>query len=506
MSDKQLKEFEAHLKAIQQAAAIDYTETIADKRTRISKLLSNYKLFFEYYFSHYAKVECANFHITLANRVKKNKEFKGVFEAFRGAAKSVHTNIGIPLWLKFNEELKCMLLVGATEKAAIRLLASVKAELAVNPRLISDFGQQVLPGSWEDGEFSTKDGCAFFALGLGQSPRGIRNSSSRPDYICVDDADTKKRCKNPQLVREAIEWIEDDLIPAMDIGIKRFVLSNNRISKTSILSGLVQKYVTEKPNFAKWFHLKVNAVDDKGRSTWSAKYSDEYWANEKAAKTLRSWEKEYMNNPVEEGTIFKAEWIKYCKILPLRQYDLVVVYIDPSFKDTATSDFKAVKMWGRKGRELHLLSSFVRQCSIATMVAHCYDLAATVPSDVNVNFYMEANFLQDLILDEFDVEGDSRGSYLNIIPDKRKKPDKYSRIEATSVLYERGFVFYDIEKKDDPDFVRSIEQLLSIEPGYSTPDDSPDADEGAMNILQNGFRTTRHSPIIGARTYPYNNY
>ena len=64
---------------------------------------------------------------------------------------------------------------------------------------------------------------------------------------------------------------------------------------------------------------------------------------------------------------------------------------------------------------------------------------------------MEANFMQDVILDEFAVEGELRGYQLPIMPDKRKKPDKIQRIEAVSPLWERGFVWYNERKKEDPD-------------------------------------------------------
>ena len=41
------------------------------------------------------------------------------------------------------------------------------------------------------------------------------------------------------------------------------------------------------------------------------------------------------------------------------------------------------------------------------------------------SWYMEANFMQDTILDEFQREGELRGYQLPMIGDKRKKPDKF---------------------------------------------------------------------------------
>lgn len=94
-----------------------------------------------------------------------------------------------------------MVLVGKSEDNANTLLADVQAELQYNQRYINDFGEQYNSGSWEEGEFVTKDGTAFFARGRGQSPRGLRYRSHRPDYIVIDDLDDDELCENPAACR-----------------------------------------------------------------------------------------------------------------------------------------------------------------------------------------------------------------------------------------------------------------------------------------------------------------
>jgi len=46
-----------------------------------------------------------------------------------------------------------------------------------------------------------------------------------------------------------------------------------------------------------------------------------------------------------------------------------------------------------------------------------YNLYESLPKDVVVSFFMEANFMQDIILDEFAAEGDCRGYQLPIMAD-----------------------------------------------------------------------------------------
>ena len=118
------------------------------------------------------------------------------------------------------------------------------------------------------------------------------------------------------------------------------------------------------------------------------------------------------------------------------------------------------------------------------MVRWFYDFHERLPEGVICDYVMEANFLQDIILDEFTVEGNNRGYQLPIRGDLRKKPDKFQRIEAISPLWERGFVWYNQDMQTDRDMLTGIEQLLSFEKGSRTHDDAPDADEGAIYLLQ----------------------
>lgn len=493
-----IKDFEQHVLEISRATMVDSDESVAEKRLRVERLKNNYEEFFEYYFPRYAKSKCAQFHIDLANAMLNNNEFSGIIEWFRGSAKSTHLTIGIPMWLKANGRLKCMLLVGQTDEKANRLLASLQAQLMSNHRYINDFGLQYAYGSWADGEFRTKDGTAFYAIGLGQNPRGTRADENRPDYIVCDDLDSKKLSRNPKLVREAVEWIEDDLMGCFDIGDKRFAFVNNRISKNSILAKLHEQYVLTNPK-STWYYSRVNAIDKRSNPTWPEKYTREYWQRERAKKSIRSWEREYMNNPIEEGTVFKERWINWSAVPALKDYDKIICYCDPSFKNTAHSDYKAIKVWGKRSARLYLIDAFVRKCSVATMVKWFYDFNERLPEGALVDYYIEANMLQDLLIDEFFEEGLLRGYQLPIRKDVRAKPDKFSRIEATSPLYERGLIIYNELKKNDPDFKTSIEQLLAIEQGSHTPDDSPDADEGAIYLLQKYSRTADTNVRIGAR-------
>jgi len=469
-------------------------ESPTEKEIRIKKLLSNYSAFVTYYFPHYAKCNTAPFQIKAANRIRKFTNFKGVFKWARGHAKSTHFDIFMPLWLKAQDELHVMVLVGKSETNAITLISDLQAELEANQRYINDFGKQVKAGSWEEGEFVTNDNCAFFARGRGQSPRGLRFRDKRPDYIVIDDLDDDELVQNEARVRKLTDWVKEALFGTLDGGRGRFIMVGNLISKTSVLENISKSEGV--------ILSTTNALLPNGDPTWASKWTKEELAEMAAFMGYRAFQKEMMNNPITEGAVFKQDWIKWKRMPKLEKYEHLIAYCDPSFKSSSKNDYKAIKLWGKIGTELHHIDSFVRQTSVAEMVRWFYDLHERLAGATICDYYIEANFLQDILLDEFEREAKLRGYMLPIRPDKRKKPDKFQRIEAISPLWERGVVYYNANKQNDKDMLTGIEQTLAFEKGSRSHDDAPDADEGAIYLLQKRTRKENYPPAFGMRKSP----
>ena len=506
------QEWREHCKRIQSLTELDISanESPAERDRRISRLQKDYAAFCEYYFPHYLTlrdkttgepvkvVHNAPFHNSAARKVRDTPNLKAVFKWPRGHAKSTHFDIFVPLWLMFQpmKLISFMVVVGKSEDAANRLLGDIQAELEFNQRIIHDFGDQKDMGNWTEGEFRAKAGVKFLAVGRGQSPRGLRDRESRPDYVVIDDLDDDELCRNERRVKEMTEWVKEALFGALDVGRGRFIMVGNLISKTSVLANICATrgvYVSE-----------IQAVDKDGQPVWKDKWTKEEAQEYASFVGYKAWNKEMMHRPINEGTIFRNEWIRWKKALPLSQYDSLVCYTDPSFKATKSNDYKACRLWGKKGRELHLIKCYVRQDTVSGMVRWLYNLYEDTRDLAPVQFYMEANFMQDLILDEFAAEGDLRGYQLPIQADRRKKPDKIQRIEAVSPLWERGVVFYNKDEQNSPDMQVGIEQTLALERGSSVHDDAPDADEGAIFILQKQTRSSSVQPVFGSRPRPKN--
>lgn len=505
--DKLLRDYEQHCRRIERASTIDITETPQQQAERIKKNERKYQAWFEYYFPNYASVKCSWFHIKAADMIIRFPVLYLILAWFRGAAKSVHVCMGIPLFLMIvKKDLKFMLLIGLNEKKANRLLSDIQAQLIYNQRLINDYGKLFKYGDWSEGDFSTTTGVRFTSLGMGQDPRGLREGENRPDYVVVDDIDTKKRSRNPKLVREAVEYLTTDIMGLFGTVRRRLIVANNLAFKTGVTAGMVKTFSslheisTQKKQDQRHHILRVDRVDKKGNPEWPERDTPQSIELERSEFTHRAWESEMMNNPIDDGHVFRVENIQWKEMLPLDQYDVLVIRGDLSYKDEG--DFKALKFWAKKGREYHLIDCYVRQGSRRNAAVWLYDLFEDLgnkTNKLNIKVSIEGLFAQDEFVTDFDEEGDERGWWIDVVADKRPVGNKFDRIESTSGKYERRRVWYNIGKQTASDFQEAVDQLLAFEKGSGAPDDSPDADHGAFDILDRQSFVEQFQPRFVAR-------
>ncbi len=480
-----LKQWKQLCTQIQSMTSVNEHESESVRLKRIAKARSDYEFFVLYYFPHWCTdkatgkpIPCAKFHIKAAQYIMDNPVLLAVFKWARGHAKSTHMGVFIPMWLMAQKDptIHNLVLAGKSEDSAKQLLGDLQAELQFNRRYERDFGKQYNAGNWTDGSFTTLSGFSATAIGRGQSPRGLRDRQFRPDYIICDDLDDDELSRNPDRVRQATEWTREALMGTFGAEDGRFIMVGNLISKTSILANIAD---TEGCHVS-----QVNAIDKNGKPSWP-----EYWTlqrlDEKRKKMgYRSFQKEMMNNPITVGAIFDERWIQYGKMLPLRQYKQLICYTDPSWKASKKNDYKATMLVGKThDGSFHLLKAFADQTSVTNMILWLYAIRDYVGGKVPIYFYMEANMLQELLVQQVTEYGREHGSVIAVRPDKRSKPDKFARIEALQPLFEQGLVVFNEEEKDSLGMQTLVTQLLALERGSREHDDAPDALEGAIWLL-----------------------
>lgn len=496
---KALERYLEKLKRISETNHVNLNESEDDKKKRIDRCKKDYAFCVRYYFPHYATSECADFQIEAANYIKKHKECIDAEIWARGHAKSTHLDIMIPFWLWMNDEIDVMLLVGKNEDDAKTLLSDLQAEFEANPQIISDFGEQKKLGSWEDGNFVTKNDIAFFSLGRGQSPRGVRHRNKRPNLIVVDDIDDDEISENPKRVAKVGKWIWGALYGAMDNKGARLLFANNLIHATGIIAKLIEKITALSKNKKNVRVKIVNALDNNGNPTWHQKYTKQYFEEKREVMGDYAFETEQMNNPQIEGKIFKDEDIQWAPLPRLDHFECIVGHWDVAYSGSTNSDYNAVKVWGLKDKRFYLIKGFVKQCKMVTPIKWMIDFEKSMPSGVRIIWRYESQFWNDALKMIYDQVKEEMKAELILMQCERTITNKFTRIVTMQPYYQQGKIYYNIKEKFNIDMQTGTNQLKGIEPGYSCHDDSPDADEGAISYLNKFIPSNNPLPRTGQR-------
>lgn len=500
---RSLDDWKLHCDAIQNSTAINHFEEKGVQDLRKQKALKDYNFFVKTYFPVLAKTDCADFHIEAANSILKKPNRISVLEWPREHAKSVHADIIIPMWLLIHNELSGMILMGKNSIDACNLLSDVQAELQFNELYKFDWGDQYNFGDWAEGDFTTKNGIRFLAVGRDQSPRGARKGANRPNYTAIDDIDDDEMVNNLKRVKSILKRILGALLFALDTNKWRMVVAGNRIHAQSVLAHMVGDTRPNVPKRKNIFHSKIVAAYNKLTGlpssiplqsgidipAWHQKHSVETLnAKILAAGPTEAMRELFHENRIE-GTIFKDKFIQWKKMPKMnwKNYTVIIGYCDPSFENKETSDYKAVRIWGLLGEDKHCLKSFVQRTEMMNVFMFMSDQEDHLPPGVEIIWYIEEQFfnrpIKDALIMHNRLRKDCGKKPLYITIDTRDKPNKYTRIVRMESPYYLGSVYYNIDEVHNADMIEGNNQLKGIEPGYHSPDDAPDADEGAWYFL-----------------------
>ena len=465
---------------IYKSTPVDMSESPADKVKRMRRLEANDEEWFQYYFPDFATAEPAHFHRKATRRIMTHPEYFECRCWSRELAKSTRTMMEV-LKLTLTGKKFNVLLVSNSESNANRLLEPYRAQLDSNRRIINDYGEQRSLDKWTDGEFRTKIGVAFRALGAGQSPRGTRNNNIRPDVILIDDIDTDQDCLNPDIITKRVNWIFEALIPTRSISVPLLVIAcGNIIAEFCCMTEMAKKCD----------HQDIVNIRTNGKSSWPQKNSEEDIDRVLSIMPYASIQKEYFNNPMTEGRIFKN--LTFGKIPPLSSMEQLLVYGDPSTsnRESKNSSYKVVALLGRKKEFTYIIKVFCKQCGQSEFIQAYYDMFNIVQmANCTASYWMECNSLQEGFFESFYDPEFKRISRLLRIPvfiqkDQRPKANKFTRIEATLEPPNRlGWLIFNEAEKTISHMEETEGQFKSVSPTYGGAIDAPDCIEGGYKIL-----------------------
>lgn len=439
----------------------------------------------QYFFPKYAKYPFAPFHIKAIERLLGNDEWYEVLSWSRELAKSTVVMFCV-MYLTLTGRKRNVMLASATQDAAIRLLAPYMANFEVNGRIIAFYGEQMSLGNWTDKEFITKGGAAFRAIGAGNAPRGSRNDEVRPDILLVDDFDTDEECRNPDIIEKKWQWYEQAFYATRSISEPTLIVwCGNIIAKDCC--------VLRAAGYAD-HHDIVNIRDKEGHSTWPEKNTEEYIDLTLSKISTASQQKEYYNNPISEGEVFKE--LTWGKVPPLSRFKFLVAYGDPApgEKGKKGSSTKGVCLMGMCGGNLYVIKCFLDHALNADFIRWYFELNEIVGDKVPVFSFIENNSLQDPFFQQVfkplvQKECRKRGEHLSIKGDEQRKTDKATRIEANlEPLNRDGKLILNAAEQDNPHMKRLAEQFTLFTPTLKYPADGPDLVEGGYRIIRNRSR------------------
>jgi hypothetical protein len=461
-------------------------ETTEQQEKRIKHLLKpeNYVEYFDHYFGinsgqDFADAPSSWFHQKSYQAVFNNPLIIQQRRWFRGAAKSVHTNVGNTTHLKENGELNFGLLIGRNQDMSNELLSFLQAMLDNNEKYIKDFGVQKSYGSWSDGAFETADGTYFKALGLNQPFRGLNHNGKRPDFASMDDLEDRKAAKNIELTKENIRKLTGDLGKAGQRGRFRRVMPNNLIVKNGIIDGFAEKYKKSKNLDI----MQIDLCDADFNPTWHERYSRDEVIEIVNNDDYHTSQREDFNNPIEEGKRIKEEWIKFKKTHGNKIHKGLIEWWDLSYTDDG--DYKAGMLLSLDNGKAHVLEIYNRQGGRPEAMATHYEWQRKYNARGMAPIaYYDATASQKAVYEpEWLIASETNNAVDIPFPD-HASGDKHDLIDAvlTSAFFS-GLITFDDALRDTDDMDKALDHILAFEKKCKTPDDILDC---LMNCIRQG--------------------
>lgn len=462
-------------------APVDLHETKAEKKKRIAALEADHEAWFKYYFPKYYTSEPTAFHKRSTKRIMDNPEYYEVRAWSRELAKSGRTMMEA-IKLALTGKKRNIIIVSAAEKYAIKLLAPYKAILEKSARIINDYGEQKGHKPWTESYLVSRKGFCFLAIGKGQTPRGTRNEEVRPDMIIPDDFDTDEDCRNPDTIDKYWEWFERALYATRSISNPLLVVFCGNI----IAEDCTIKRAMKKADHSEVINIRMPKKQKDGSykmlSAWPEKNTEAMIDRALSKISYVSQQGEYFNNPITLGKVFTV--LHYKNIQPLRNYQFLVAYTDPSYKSGKKNDFKATALIGKWRDEYHVIKVYCAQTTTSEMLKWQYQILKMVEGKVPVYFIIEWPSIDDTLKLEIEKENKAQDLTLPLKADERDKGDKFHRIESLlEPLNRNEKLWFNKQLKDSQHMEHMENQFLALSKTSSAHDDGPDAVEGGVFFI-----------------------
>lgn len=473
---------------------------IAERRAKVLDPVGGYEYFVNTYFPHYVRSPSkSQLHEYLFSRlpeiVASNKNETEADAAPRGEAKSTMVTQLFSLWCIVTGRKKYIVIVMDSIDQAYPMLEAIKAELAFNPRLATDFPEACGAGRvWQVGTIVTANDVKVQVAGSGKKLRGLRHGAYRPDLCVLDDIENDEQVRNPAQRDKLHAWLTKTVLPLGGVGQKYDVIYigtilhydsvlnrtlNNTFWTSKKFKAMLrfpermdlwekweQLYLQHGETVAQAFYEQHQADMERGAQTSWAARGVLALMKIRARDGHSTFDSEYQNDPISSESAIFANYLSNClytsKDLP---NDLQVFgAIDPATGATG-GDYSAVIVAGKSAStgKLFVLETVVKRMLPDVLIEHVIALQKKYHC---IKWAVETVQFQAFLKSELVTRGARMGVP---IPAVGVKPiaNKQLRIETLQPHFANGLIW-----------LRSEQTLLIEQLRYfpkADHDDAPDA-------------------------------
>lgn len=247
--------------------------------------------------------------------------------AFRGGAKSTVAEEAITVMACLRMFKNCIVL-GENEPRAIERLTAIKHEFESNDYLTDLFGPLV-GNIWQEKKIVLSNGVVIQAFGRGQSLRGAKHLSSRPDLAFGDDMEDDECVATPEAREKFKQWFLKVVVPALAPGY-RFRIAGTPLDPEAWLMKLkaAPDWVT------RTFPIESkDAITGERIATWAARFPlasiDQKAKSYRDLGAVQEYQQEYMCEASDPASrTFTSEMIKVDPVV--RTWHPVYAMYDPA--------------------------------------------------------------------------------------------------------------------------------------------------------------------------------
>lgn len=320
-----------------------------DRSLRIKMAQESFEWFLVIYLNHHFKYSFAPFHREIINIVQDPEIDRAYVAAFRASGKTtLITHAGV-LWSIFGKpQKKYVVLMGLTKAQIEEHFNNIRKELETNQLLINDFGMSKTPlTKWTSDELEIPTlGVKIKARSRGESVRGAKEGSERPDLIICDDLDDVSSAKTLDSRNDLVNWYVSEVVP-LGFDDLKIIVTGNIVHPDCFLVRMEDLLKDKK---VPGIFLKIPFFDGNGKPAWPSRFPDEESVNKLRNGIFdpRVWKREYELIPVTlMDQVIKEEDLTYYEQLPnvgQSNYRYTLISVDPAISQKTTADCSAIVM------------------------------------------------------------------------------------------------------------------------------------------------------------------